>query len=185
MKLSTKIVLGLLVVVVGFLTWGYLTSSLPAPFPARHRTSAENISTSGTTDTSQILQYKEGTLFTYGNLQYLVSKTERATEVKQGNTTVKTSGSFILVFVTVKNSSKVPVVLEPSDFALIDAEGRAYSVNLGASNLSSTANEAGDMFGEALQPSLERTGVLVFDIPKDATGLSIRLYNGYLDVALP
>jgi hypothetical protein len=185
MKLSTKIILVLLVVIVGFLTWGYFTSSLPAPFPARNRKTAESTSSTETTVTSPGLQLKMGTPFTYGNLQYLISKTERTTEVKQGGTTLDTSGSFILVFLTVKNSSKGPVILEPSDFALNDAEGRVYSLNLEASKLASVANEADDIFGEALQPSLGRTGVLVFDIPIDATNLSIRLFNGYLDVSLP
>jgi hypothetical protein len=105
-------------------------------------------------------------------------------ELKQGGTSLTASGSFFLVFLSVTNQGQEPLSFSPSDFSLHDQQGRKFTVHSEATKLASLTNQKSDLFSEALQPGLGRETVLVFDVPKESTGLSLRLSNGYLDVSL-
>jgi len=175
-----------LVVLIGLSLWGYFTSALPAPLPAWHRaTSVATPSPLGaSTPGAQALQAQRGRPFTFGNGLYSVEKTDRVAELKQGGTSLTASGSFFLVFLSVTNQGQEPLSFSPSDFSLHDQQGRKFTVHSEATKLASLTNQKSDLFSEALQPGLGRETVLVFDVPKESTGLSLRLSNGYLDVSL-
>lgn len=183
MKLSTIILLVLFVAIVGLITWGYFTSSLPAPFPARHRATVSTTS-QVTTGAGQLPAASPNEPFAYGSVLYTVGNITKAADVKHGTTSVQAVGTFILVPLTVANQSQEPVTFQPSDFALHDAEGQVFSLHGGATGLASAAPGKSDLFAEALQPGLEIQAVLVFDVPKQASAFDLRISSGFMDVKL-
>ncbi len=184
MKLGTKFMIYIVILIIAVGIWGYITSSLPAPLPAWHRTSPGAATTSPNTPAEQGPTASVGKSFTFGHLQYVIEKTERSGDITQGSTSLKSAGSFFLVYLTARNQGKQPVSLAPADFALEDSQGREFTLNREATKLAGQVSETGDFLGEALQPGLGRRGVLVFDVPQSASGLTLRLSNGYLDVNL-
>lgn len=186
MKRARMVWLLLLAIGVALFLWGYFTSDLPAPLPARHRTTpVANPSQTGTgTPGTQGLQAQAGRPFIYGNGLYSVEKTDRVAQVGQAGSSVTASGSFLLVFLSVTNQGPEPLSFSPSDFSLRDKQGRTFTIHLEATKLAVLANQRSDLFSEAIQPGLDRKIVLVFEVPKDSTGPSLRLSNGYLDVNL-
>lgn len=183
---ARTVLLLLIVIGVALFLWGYFTSDFPAPLPARHRaTSAAMPSPTGTgTPGTQGLQAQPGHPFIYGNGLYTVEKMERVAQVGQGGNSVTASGSFLLVFLSVTNQGQEPLSFSPSDFSLRDKQGRTFTLHSEATKLASLANQKSDLFSEALQPGLSRETVLAFDVPKESSGLSLRLSSGYLDVNL-
>lgn len=171
----------LFVVIVGLITWGYFTSSLPAPFPARHRTT--------TTETSLPAQGQLPTgatdkPFTYGNVLYTVGNISKSAEVKHGTASFQAVGTFVQVPLTLVNQSQEPVTFTASDFILHDSQGQVFSLHTGATGLACAAPGKTDLFTEALQPGLEIQSVLVFDVPKQTTGFDLRISSGFMDVNL-
>ncbi|MDP2919982.1 MAG: DUF4352 domain-containing protein [Dehalococcoidia bacterium] len=169
------------IAIVGLTIYGYFTSSLPAPFPARNRAPAETMPSSAT---NQLPQVQADRPFTYGSVLYSLGDTSRAEEVRGSGVSHKAGGVFLLINLTLTNQGKEPVILEPSDFTLIDGQGREFSIHQSASRTAAVVNAKADIFSEALQPGIPVNGVLVFDVPKQATGLVLRISKGYLDVKL-
>ncbi|MBI4289519.1 MAG: DUF4352 domain-containing protein [Chloroflexi bacterium] len=177
----------LMFVAIIILVLGFTTDILPPPLPARHRETPQATSTATPTPaavTTLGLQAQSGRPFTFGNGLYTVDKTGRASEFTDRTTSVKPSGTFLLVFLSVANRGREPLTFSPSDFTLYDREGRKFTALREATKLAASLNEKRDVFGEALQPGLSMEAIIVFDIPKDAAGLSLRLSYGYLDVNL-
>jgi len=182
-KLSTVILLVLFVAIVGLITWGYFTSSLPAPFPARHRTTPTTASP-GATGAGQLPAASPDKPFAYGNVLYTVVNITKAADVKHGTASFQAAGTFIMLPLTLVNQSKEPVTFRATDFTLRDGQGQIFSIHGGATGLASAAPGKSDLFAEALQPGLEIQSVLVFDVPRQASGFVLRINNGYLDVDL-
>jgi hypothetical protein len=182
MKWSTAVMwlLGLAIIVLCIV--GYFTAAFPSPFPAWHRATSETPATQTSVVNQPTAQV--GQPFTYGNTLYSITKIDRVAEVKDSKTTLKTTGTFIEIFLSVTNQGQEPVSFQPSDFTLIDSQGKEYTLYLNATAIATQSNNKNDLFDSALQPGLEREGVLVFETPKQATGLILRLSNGYADVSL-
>jgi len=173
----------LFVAIVSLITWGYFTSSLPVPFPARHRATVVTTS-QGTTGGGQLPAASTNQPFVYGNVMYTVGNITKAADVKHDTTSFQATGTFILVPLTVVNQSLEPVTLQPSDFALQDGQGQVFSLHGGATRLANAATGKTNLFEEALQPGLEIQAVLVFDVPKQASGFDLRISSGFVDVKL-
>jgi hypothetical protein len=180
-KVSTIIMILLGVAIVGLVTYGYFTSSLPAPFPARNRPPAE---TTPPIAGSQQSQAQADRPFAYGSVLYSIGNTSRVEEVRQSGVSFKASGIFLLINVELTNQGREPVALHPSDFVLHDSLGREFSVHQAAAKTAAAVYDKADIFTAALQPGLTVEGVLIFDVPKQATGLVLRISKGYLDVKL-
>jgi hypothetical protein len=173
----------LAVAIVGVFLWGYFTAQLPPPLPAYHpKTTSTDTPTQ--TQTTTTPAYQANHPFNYGTAQYSIIKIETATELKSGTLTASTSGSFVLVFLSVLDQGMNPLSLAPSDFTLIDNKGRTYTLNQEATNIACLLNDKKNILSESLQPGLSRDGVLAFDVPEAAAGFTLRLSNGYVEVAL-
>lgn len=183
MKFSTVLLLILVFVIIAVFLWGYFTSQLPAPLPAWHRVSAEN-RPSQSAAVIQSPKAQANHLFTYGDVSYLISRVDRTEELKYANTSFMTSGSFVVLSISVTNQGVEPVFLQPSDFALYDSQGQQFAIHEEGTKLAATIYQKIDLFGEALQPGLGSDGILVFEVPKAAAGFFLRLSKGYLDADL-
>ena len=180
MKFSSWMLLISGLAIVGVAIWGYYTSSFPAPLPARNRAVQESKTTPASEATP--VQPQMDRAFVFGDVEYTVSKVERSATVSKPGVSITAMGSFVQISFTVKNLGDAPVVLPAADFALYDSQGRGYSVHQAAT--AAAAEEPVAFFSEALQPGLTRTGVIVFEVPENASGLRLRLLNGYTEVDL-
>ena len=120
----------------------------------------------------------------YGDWGYLVSSVEHLDKITNDSKVLVPGGSYAVVHLTVTNNGKEPRSLSAADFALVDDQGRRYSVESDATSMDSAALGLPNLLSVAVQPGLSKNSVIVFDVPKDARGLTLRLYQGYLDVNL-
>jgi hypothetical protein len=172
----------LVVVLVAVFAWGYFTNSFPAPFPsASPRASA---TTTMTVSTTTPAGFQLGKQFTYGDAVYTVNRTGNVAEINSSSGKSIAAGIYILVYLTVTDQAAVPLELGPADFALVDSSGHLFTVDQKATGAASESDGLKDILTDSLQPGLSRQGVLAFDVPKDATEFSLRLYSGYVSVGL-
>jgi hypothetical protein len=171
----------LFVAIVGLIAWGYFTSSLPAPFPTMHRTTAAETSSPSQ---GQLPTASPGKPFAYGSVLYTVGSISKSADIKQGTASFQAVGTFVQVPLTLANESKAPVTFTASDFVLHDSQGQVFSLHSGATVLACAAPGKTDLFAEALQPGLGIQVVLVFDVPKQVSGFDLRISRGFMDVNL-
>ena len=97
----------------------------------------------------------------------------------------KAQGQFCLVTVKVKNIGKEPQYFSDSDQKGYAPDGTEYSTDSGAGI--SANKDASTIFNE-INPGNQVTGVLVFDIPKDAKLAKLELhdsaFSGGVEVSL-
>lgn len=120
----------------------------------------------------------------FSGVQYTVGVAHQAARVGTSDAGRQARGVFLLVPLTVRNTGREPVALEPGDVALLDAQGRRYSPDVAATRLHAEAVGGDSLLETAVQPGLTLSGVLVFDVPADASGLVLRISRGYIDLAL-
>jgi hypothetical protein len=171
----------LIIAVIGLFAYGYFTSSLPAPFPALHRTTTPATST---TNPNLLPNARINEPFVYGSVLYTITGVDKKVQVQQGTSIFTASGTFVLVSVTVRDQGQAPVTLQPSSFSLRDSQGREFSLHQAATRAASSVPGKTDLFAEALQPGVDRQAVIVFDVPRADSDFSLRLYSGYVDVSL-
>jgi hypothetical protein len=182
MRLSSKIMILLAIAIVIVFLWGYFTNDLPAPLPSfKPRTTTTTPTTTSTTTTSEFQLNKP---FTFGSAQYTITKIELATELQSGTATTSTTGSYILVFLTVTNEGIVPLSLNPADFTLLDNKGRTFTLNQEATRIAALSNKKSNILTESLQPGLRQEGIIAFEVPDNTSGFVLRLSNGYVNVNL-
>jgi hypothetical protein len=190
MSFSSKAMIVIAVLCVGAMLWAYFTDQLPGPLPKYH---SATVKTGTTTTTNAAIPsgitttaYPASQPFDFGAAQYTLGKiTVSGDELRSGTLTATTSGNFVIVDLTVLDRGSVPLSLEASDFTLYDNRGNLYAVNENATNIASlsTANRK-NLLTEPLQPGLSRDGIIVFEVPKDASGFTLRASNGYVDISL-
>lgn len=174
--------LALVFVLIAVFAWGYFTNSFPAPFPS---VSPRNPAATTPTTTATTPQgFQIGKPFTYGSAVYTVDRTANVGEINVSGGKSIAAGTYILVYLTVIDQAVVPLELGPGDFALVDSSGHLFTVDQKATEAASVADGLKNILTDSLQPGLSRQGVLTFDVPKDATGFSLRLYSGYVSVGL-
>lgn len=92
---------------------------------------------------------------------------------------------FAEVRLTVTNRSKQAVFLPIDGLQLVTSDGRAYladaALSLGTARYAESVSYAPPL---TLQPLLTVTVIAVFDIPLDASGLTLRVSGGWTDFAL-
>jgi hypothetical protein len=191
MSFTSKAMIVIAVLCIGSMLWAYFTDQLPGPLPKFH--TASNTKPGVTTTTNSAVPsgitttaYPASQPFDFGAAQYTLGKISvSGDDLRSGTLTATTSGSFVLVDLTVLDRGSAPLVLDAADFTLYDSKGNLYTVNENATNIASlsTANRK-NLLTEPLQPGLSRDGIIVFEVPKDASGFTLRVANGYVDISL-
>jgi hypothetical protein len=97
----------------------------------------------------------------------------------------KAQGQFCLITVRVKNIGKEAQTFSDSNQKAFAADGTEYSTNTAAGLV---ANEDANVFLKEINPGNQITGVIVFDVPKNATVTRLELhdsaFSGGVGVAL-
>ena len=90
----------------------------------------------------------------------------------------KPQGVFYIFKLEIENNNKTPKYINPTDFNLVDSRGRKYSYDQDASMRLSFDESVQDLSFETIQPGLSLVRYIVFDIPRDASGLSLVTRDG-------
>jgi len=120
----------------------------------------------------------------FSGVRYTVGVAQQAVRVGTSDTGRHARGVFLLVPLTVQNTGREPLALAPGDVALLDSQGRRFSPDVAATRLHAEATRGDSLLETTVQPGLTLSGVLVFDVPTDASGLVLRVSRGYIDLAL-
>lgn len=91
-----------------------------------------------------------------------------------GNGEIKAQGVFKVLDVRVHNDKEEPITLNSNNFKLIDGIGREYHISNEFQLILKAANTATLKFG-VLNPHENSEGNIVFDVPKNTQGLTLKV----------
>lgn len=113
--------------------------------------------------------YKINDSVTVGKFTYKVTKVETKSSVGNQYSKEDASGIYQIVYITLLNNDKEFRYADSNMFKLMDDKGRSFVVSTEATMAHSAANGGKlDFFLKQVNPGVEISGVLIFDIPKDA-----------------
>ncbi|GAE94071.1 phage protein [Gracilibacillus boraciitolerans JCM 21714] len=110
-----------------------------------------------------------GDTATIADVAFTVNNVETTTEISTGNEFIEpatTSGQFVMIDVTIKNDKKESITIDSSFFKLIGAEGTEYDPSTDG-NVMMNTNPESDFFLTQINPGLEKTGTVVFEVGAD------------------
>ncbi|WP_439875208.1 DUF4352 domain-containing protein [Bacillus mycoides] len=96
-----------------------------------------------------------------------------------GNGEVKAQGVFKVLDLRVHNDQEEPITLNSDNFTLIDGTGREYHISNEYQLVLKAANTATFKFG-VLNPHENLEGNIVFDVPKNTQGLTLKVSGDML-----
>lgn len=150
------------------------------------QTSTEPVDTETSSDDTAKVENKEeekkafsmGEEVAVESLVYTVNGVEEQTEIKREYMdSITTSGKFLIVDLTIKNNDKEARFIDSEMFRLVDADGTEFSSNTEADMYINN----GDLgfFMQEINPKMDMTGKVAFEVPADATDLKLQVSSGF------
>ena len=121
---------------------------------------------------------KVGETISDGDLGFTISAIKNATSLGSTYTKKTAQGTFYVLNVKIQNNSNSTKTINASDFSMIDSQGRKYEYSTEGQMALTLSQDGTDLFLKQVQPSLSITGSIVFDVPKEATGLKLVAQGG-------
>ncbi|MEB8793153.1 DUF4352 domain-containing protein, partial [Bacillus cereus] len=90
---------------------------------------------------------------------------------------------FKVLDIAVYNRKEEPITLDINNFKLIDGFGREYHISNEYQSVLKAANTSTFKFG-IVNPDEHSDGNIVFDVPKNTRGLTLKFNNDKLDKEL-
>lgn len=166
--MKKKILIGVGVVVLGFFVISAIGGS------SNKGGSAPTTTTTSTNTTKPApAMAKIGEAVTDKDLSFTVSEIKTASSVGNSYTKKDAQGIFTIVTVKIANNTKETKTIDSSAFQIVDSQGRKFDRSIEGQTAKGMSQGQVDLFLQQVQPSLSVTGDVVFDIPKDATGLKL------------
>lgn len=137
--------------------------------------SAEQNQESAKTEEAKPTTYKLNQEVKVGNLSYVASEIKKTTSIGNEFLNKKTEEQFVLVKVKVKNNDKEARTVDTNLFKVKDNQGREFAADAEADMY---VNSNANFFLEQVNPGTSRSGYVVFEIPKDAKGLTMEVSSG-------
>ncbi len=100
-----------------------------------------------------------------------------------GTGEVKAQGVFKVLDIAVYNHKEEPITLDINNFKLIDGFGREYHISNEYQLVLKAANISTFKFN-IVNPNESSEGNIVFDVPKNTQGLTLKINNDKLDKEL-
>lgn len=113
---------------------------------------------------------KIGEAATTGDVTFTVNDVEESTEIQSGNEFIEnatTSGKFVIVDVNVKNGKNEAITINSSFFKIITDDGVEYDPSTNVEVTMALGDAATDFFLEQINPNLDKTGKVVFEVAGD------------------
>lgn len=82
---------------------------------------------------------------------------------------------FYIITLKIENKGKETKTVDSSMITLTDSQGRKFDRSIEGQTAKGLSQGKVDLFLQQVQPGLSVTGDIVFDIPKDATGLTLNV----------
>lgn len=125
-------------------------------------------STNKETTTKEEKTYKIGDDVAVGKMEYKVNSVEVVKQVGPSVLPTNAKDTFLVVDLSVKNAGDKAVTIDSSFFKL-KADGKTFEADSAASmsaNQDENGNITNSFFMESLNPDMQQTGKIVFDIPE-------------------
>ena len=129
---------------------------------------ATSTSTNKETTTKEEKTYKIGDDVAVGKMEYKVNSVEVVKQVGPSVLPTNAKDTFLVVDLSVKNAGDKAVTVDSSFFKL-KADGKTFEADSAASmsaNQDENGNITNSFFMESLNPDMQQTGKIVFDIPE-------------------
>ena len=129
---------------------------------------ATSTSTNKETTAKKEKTYKIGDDVAVGKMEYKVNSVEVAKQVGPSVLPTNAKDTFLVVDLSVKNAGDKAVTIDSSFFKL-KADGKTFEADSAASmsaNQDENGNITNSFFMESLNPDMQQTGKIVFDIPE-------------------
>ncbi|MGE9133972.1 DUF4352 domain-containing protein [Lacticaseibacillus paracasei] len=138
---------------------------------ADSKESKESSSSSSSSEKTEKAEkaYKVGDKVTVGDMEYTVNKLSVTKTVGPTDFPTTAKGTFLVVNLTVKNIGKKSVTVDSSFFKLLD-NGKEFSADSSGSmtaNQDDTGNISNSFFLQELNPGVELSGNIAFDVSED------------------
>ena len=105
--------------------------------------------------------------------------------VSDNLTPMTAKGVYLVIPISVVNKMAQPSYFNPApSLVVVDAKKHKYDLDANASSAAFVLDLHGDPARGALQPGIAYPDVLVFDIPKNAAGLTLKSTDGSFSVGL-
>lgn len=115
-----------------------------------------------------------------GDLVFTATEVNTATSLGNQFTKRDAQGMFYIVTLKIENKGKETQTVDSSMITLTDSQGRKFDRSIEGMTAKGLSQGKVDLFLQQVQPSLGVTGDIVFDIPKDATGLKLVVKGSYV-----
>ena len=157
-------------------------------------TTAADTQTQTTTETETTAESSEsaapvepsftiGQVVNVGDVEYTVNSISTATTLGSEYLNQTANGVYLVVEVRVKNNGQKAMMIDTNLFSLVDGE-IVYDSD-GTASMYANTDESGTNFGfflENLNPGLEKTGNVVFDVPQsiiDSSTKQLKVTTGF------
>jgi hypothetical protein len=121
-------------------------------------------------DTEEVETAKVGEPAEVADVTFTVNSVEETSEINSGNEfidNVTTNGKFVILDVTVENGKNEAITIDSNYFKIITGEGTEYEPHSSGDVMMALGDEATDFFLEQINPNLDKTGKVVFEVSDD------------------
>ena len=94
-------------------------------------------------------------------------------------------GAFTVVDLQLQNTGSEPLTPMPTDFRLVDDQGRTYAVDLDATRSENAYGHRRDVFDASVPPGGVFSTFVAFQTTADANAFALRVRLGYGELDLP
>ena len=116
---------------------------------------------------------------TDSDLVFTATGVETATTLGSQYTKKDAQGMFQIITLKIENKGKETKTVDSSMISLTDSQGRKFDRSIEGQTAKGFSQGKVDLFLQQVQPGLNVTGDIVFDVPKDATGLKLLVKGSY------
>jgi len=131
---------------------------------------SEEAETESEEESDEVETAKIGEPATIADVTFTVNGVEETSEISSGNEfidDVTTSGKFVILDITVENGKSESITIDSNYFKVITGDGTEYEPNSSGDVVMALGDEATDFFLEQINPNLDKTGKVVFEVSDD------------------
>lgn len=119
---------------------------------------------------------KLGQAFTVGNTEWTITSTEAAYQLKLGTVQLQAHGMYVVVhfrFTNLMTTSQ----RAPADILALESGSKTFTAAGAQTATYVSWTHATNVLTATLQPNVTYTAALVFDVPRDAGGLTLQVHS--------
>ncbi len=113
-----------------------------------------------------------------GDFAFTVNSVNTASSVGNSYVAKTAQGIYYIISIKINNNGKNTNTINASDFNVVDSQGRKFDYSNDGQMAMEESQGTTDLFLQQVQPGLSITGKIIFDVPKDATGLKLLAQGG-------